>query len=395
MGNTCLKNLNPFYWCFNCCLKNNETDNNIDTSIINNINDISTLLPNTNQIPYSFTPQEELNENEENNLKCIRIIKGHLKWCNCLLVLHSGNLCSCSGDKSINIYSNDLLFNVIINLKQCHDDFILFMTEIQITKNNYMLASSSSDGTVKFWKIDLNLHNYYLIQKIVAHESDSWKILYIYENNHLISCGSDSLMKVWKFTFNFNENNKININYNLTQIIKEHKYWISSIIQVKNRKKNINYLVSGSGDTAIKFYDVYNNYKIVHSMDRVICCQQGTLVNYDDRHFLIGGGRGIFFFVVNFVNFQVETKILGNNEEVNSILVLKNNKYIKNGGFIIGGKERSFHYVYEKTYKSRIIKYNAHEKYIYSIVQIGDNLLASSSYDNAIKIWKYNEKTFV
>ena len=230
---------------------------------------------------------------------------------------------------------------------------------------------------------------------LTCYESDSWKILYIYENNHLISCGSDSLMKVWKINFDFNENNKIGINYKLNQIIKEHKYWISSIIQVKNRKKNINYLVSGSGDTAIKYYNVYNNYKLVHSMDKVICCQQGTLVNYDNKHFLIGGGRGIFFFVVNFVNFQVETKVLGNNEEVNSILVLKNNKYIKNGGFIIGGKERSFHYVYEKTYKSRIIKYNAHEKYIYSIVQIGDNLLASSSYDNAIKIWKYNEKTFV
>ena len=263
-----------------------------------------------NKIPYSYIPNSSEDEEEDNTnkinkhkLKCIRIIRGHRKWCNCLIILKSNNLCSCSGDKSINIYSNDNNFKVILTLPSCHDDFILYMIELF----DSIIASSSSDGTIKFWKIILNsdnpkVNNYYLIQSIIAHESDTWKILHIQERNELVSCGSDSLIKIWKLNYipNNNDNEKDIINYDLIKTLTEHKYWISSIIQVKNDEKNINYLVSGSGDTTIKFYDINKDYIFIHTINRVLCCQQGTLVNYDNKSFLIGGGRGIFFYVVNF-----------------------------------------------------------------------------------------------
>ena len=362
---------------------------------------------NEQSIPYSFIPNNiEDEEGEDNNkLKCIRIIRGHSKWCNCLILLKSNNLCSCSGDKSINIYSNDNNFNVILKLSSCHEDFILYMAEVF----DQVIASASSDGTIKFWKIfinsnDQNINNnnnhYYLIQTIKGHENDIWEILFIKERNELISCGSDSLIKVWKLNYiknnndNQNENEKDIINYELVKLSQEHKYWISSIIQVRNFEKNISYLVSGSGDTTVKFYDINNNYIMIHTINRVLCCQQDTLVNYNNKKFLIGGGRGIFFYVINFIHFQIEAKILGGNEEVNTILVLKNNKYIKNGGFLVGGKKCCFYYITENTYDHVKIKKKAHEKYIYCLIQIGENLIASSSYDNDIKIWKYDEHTF-
>ena len=393
-------------------LLNFSTVNESNQNQPHNISQINSLQNNSNKemsIPYSYIPNssddeddEELNDenkkySNKNKLKCIRIIKGHRKWCNCLIILKSNNLCSCSGDKSINIYSNDNNFNVIMTLKSCHDDFILYMAEIL----NSILISSASDGTIKFWKIFLNSNNekdnyYYLIQTIKAHESDVWKIVYIKERNQLVSCGSDSLIKIWNLNYipKNDENEKDIINYEEKKILTEHKYWISSIIQVKNKEKNINYLVSGSGDTTIKFFDINKDYIYIHTIYRVLCCQQGTLVNYNNKTFLIGGGRGIFFYVVNFIHFQVEAKIFGGNEEVNTILVLKNNKLIHNGGFIVGGKECSFYYIYENSYNHKKIKKAAHEKYIYCLVQIGDDLIASSSYDNAIKIWRYNENTF-
>ena len=363
-----------------------------------------TDLTNKKSIPYSYIPNIFDEENEIHNfeqnkseLQCIRIIKGHQKWCNCLIMLKTNNLCSCSGDKSINIYSNDNEFKVILTLLSCHDDFILFMEEII----DSIICSSSSDGTIKFWKIFINQYNqkennYYLIQTIKAHENDVWKILFVQENNQLISCGSDSLIKIWNLNYLSHsfKNEKDIINYIELKKLSEHKFWISSIIQVKNNKKNINYLVSGSGDTTIKFYDINKDYIFIHTISRVLCCQQGTLVNYNDKTFLIGGGRGIFFYVVNFINFQIEAKIYGGNEEVNTILVLNNNKFIHNGGFLIGGKECCFYYIEEFTYNIKKIKKKAHEKYIYCIIQLGENLIASSSYDNAIKIWKYDEHTF-
>ena len=383
----------------------NLSDLNINqTNNITQNNSTQNSQINENKIPYSYIPnssedEEDDNTNETNKhkLKCIRVIRGHRKWCNCLIILKSNNLCSCSGDKSINIYSNDNNFKVILTLPSCHEDFILYMIELF----DSVIASSSSDGTIKFWKIILNsdnpeVNNYYLIQSIIAHESDTWKILHIKERNELVSCGSDSLIKIWSLNYlpNNNENEKDIINYELIKTLTEHKYWISSIIQVKNDEKNINYLVSGSGDTTIKFYDINQDYIFIHTINRVLCCQQGTLVNYDNKTFLIGGGRGIFFYVVNFIHFQVEAKIFGGNEEVNTILVLNNNKFIQNGGFLVGGKECCFYYIYENTYEHIKIKKKAHEKYIYCLIQLGENLIASSSYDNAIKIWQYDEHTF-
>ena len=356
-------------------------------------------------IPYSYIP-EEIKEKDITNKKgafnCIRVIKAHQKWCNCLIKLKSGNLCSCSGDKTINIYSNDNDFNVILHIPTCHTDFILYILELP----NFILASSSSDGTIKFWKIiinnninnDLNNNSYYLIETIYAHDTDVWKILFISKYSQLISCGSDSLIKIWDINiFLKNDNNsekKYVIDYVLKKIISEHKYWVSSIINVTNQNKNINYVVSGSGDNTIKFYNVFNNYNFVHSMDKVICCQQGTLINYSNKKFLIGGGRGIFFYVVNFIYFQVESKIYGGNEEINTILLLKKNNYRKKNGFLLGGKERCFHYIEEYDYKHKIIKNEAHDKYIYCFIELNNNLIASSSYDNVIKIWKYDKFTF-
>ena len=355
-------------------------------------------------IPYSYNPDESDEkdiDNKKGTLKCIRVIKGHQKWCNCLIVLKLGNLCSCSGDKSINIYSNDNNFNVILHLPSCHTDFILFLLEIY----DSIIASSSSDGTIKFWKIILNSDNnteenyFYFIETIYAHESDVWKILFIPNNSQLVSCGSDSLIKIWDLEITKdkqNNENKYKINFVQNKILSDHLYWVSSIINVTNNDLNINYLVSGSGDNTIKFYNVSQNYELVNSMSKVICCQQGTLVNYDNKRFLIGGGRGIFFYVVNFIHFQVESKVYGGNEEINTILVLKRNKIRKKTGFLIGGKERCFHFLDALEYKDKIVKENAHEKYIYCLILLSDkdNLIASSSYDNAIKIWKYDEFTF-
>ena len=396
---------------FSSLLKNRNSDDSQSNKSLDNSKNKKIQNETSKEfekpIPYSYTP--DINEekdliNTKGKLKCIRVIKGHQKWCNCLIVLKSGNLCSCSGDKSINIYSNDKNFNVILNLPSCHTDFLLFLLELF----DSIIASSSSDGTIKFWKINLNSNDnikensFYLIETIYAHESDVWKILFIPNNSQLISCGSDSLIKIWDLEIiqgiqnNDNKDNKYKINFIQNKILSDHLYWVSSIINVTNNNLNINYLVSGSGDNTIKFYNISQNYDFINSMNKVICCQQGTLVNYDNKRFLIGGGRGIFFYVVNFIHFQVESKIFGGNEEINTILVLKRNKIRKKTGFLLGGKERCFHFVDDFEYKDKIVKKEAHEKYIYCLILLNDNdnLIASSSYDNAIKIWEYDEFTF-
>ena len=404
----------------------------------NNINSLfnSKELPDKSQsdekIPYSYTPNSEDDDNDNNlddnddfnkpkkeikkiKLKCVRIIKGHHKWCNSLIKLKSDNLCSCSGDKSINIYSNDNNFNVILTIPSCHDDFILYILEIY----NFVIASCSSDGNMKLWKIILNSNiqnenSYYLLKTVKAHFLDVWKIVFIEERNQIVSCGSDSLIKVWDINLvktgkiednknidinNYSNNNNPNsnkekkdiINVELNKEIKSHKYWILTMIQAKNNKKNVNYLISNSGDSTIKFFDINQNYNLIHSMNNHICCKPGAMANYNEEKFLIGGPRGIFFYIINFLNFQIEAKIYEGVDEIATILVLKKNNFIHNGGFLIGGKKKCFYYFSEYLYEWKGIKNKAHKDFIYCLIQLNDNLLASSSYGNDIKIWKYSE----
>ena len=396
--------------------------------------ELSDKTQSNEKIPYSYTPNSEDDDNNDNDnniddnddfnkpkkeikkikLKCVRIIKGHHKWCNCLIKLKSNNLCSCSGDKSINVYSNDNNFNVILTIPSSHDDFILYVLEVF----NFVIVSCSSDGNMKIWKIVLNSNiqnenNYYLLKTIKAHLLDVWKALFIEERNQIVSCGSDSLIKVWDISMikndkiddnqNIDINNYSNSNLNstkekkdiinveLNKEIKAHKYWILTMIQAKNNKKNVNYLISNSGDSTIKFFDINQNYNLKHSMNNHICCKPGAMTNYNDEKFLIGGPRGTFFYIINFLNFQIEAKIYEGVDEIATILVLKKNNFIHNGGFLIGGKQKCFYYFSEYSYEWKGIKSNAHKDFIYCLIQLNDNLLASSSYGNDIKIWKYSE----
>ena len=183
------------------------------------------------------------NESSNPHIKCVKTLKEHEKWCNCLIVLKSKNLCSCSADKSINIYSNDNKFNLIMKIKSCHKDYILYLEEIY----NFIIVSTSSDGAIKFWKLIIksfnnsNGNSYHLLQTIKGHEDDVWKVIFIKKNKHLISCGSDSFIKIWNIKYS-NKNSNIQLNCELYKTLKEHKYWVPSILQVKNREKNINYL---------------------------------------------------------------------------------------------------------------------------------------------------------
>ena len=108
------------------------------TQINNNPNNKTDKIESKNKleklIPYSYIPEEtedeDINNNKKGTLKCIRVIKSHQKWCNCLIKLKSGSLCSCSGDRTINIYSNDTNFNIYSRL-------IFIRWHNQILENTY------------------------------------------------------------------------------------------------------------------------------------------------------------------------------------------------------------------------------------------------------------------
>ena len=73
-------------------LNTNQTNNNHQNNLV------QSNKKDEKSIPYSYIPdssedeQDNIpnnNNNSKGKLKCIRVIKGHYKWCNCLVLLKS------------------------------------------------------------------------------------------------------------------------------------------------------------------------------------------------------------------------------------------------------------------------------------------------------------------
>ena len=84
------------------------------------------------------------------NLKNITSIHCHNHWVTSVSTFPSGNIISTSADKSIIIY--DILFNILQNIPNAHDDSINYV-EIK-DENNFITCSS--DKSIKSWNKNNN-----------------------------------------------------------------------------------------------------------------------------------------------------------------------------------------------------------------------------------------------
>ena len=80
------------------------------------------------------------------------IIKEHKSSVNCVIQLSSGELVSCSDDKTIKLYNiNESKYNVIQTLKE-HSDWVTKIAELK----NKQLVSCSGDKSIIFYNKDNN-----------------------------------------------------------------------------------------------------------------------------------------------------------------------------------------------------------------------------------------------
>lgn len=63
--------------------------------------------------------------------------------------------------------------------------------------NEELLASSSYDDTIKFWK-DID-GDWECINTLTGHESSIWDLAFNKDGDKLVSCGEDKLVLFWKF----------------------------------------------------------------------------------------------------------------------------------------------------------------------------------------------------
>ena len=109
---------------------------------------------------------------------------------------------------------------------------------------------------------------------------------------------------------------------------------------------------------------------------------------FDDNTLLIGGYESSGIYLINTLKHEVISIVNNNIKEVNSFLKLSN------GNILIGCKdENNANSLIEyKFYNNNLIKINSkensHKKDIYSLIEMKDGTIVSSSADVYIKFWK-------
>ena len=370
-GKVIEKELNDDYNLSSLIYECLNIENNMDK--INKINEtINTLKSNDNMEIDCYIEEDKINNilkeiddlsilsNSFINLKNpIHKLTNHNNDVTCLTILNDGRLVSCSFDSSIIIY-NKITYKPDLIIKE-HKHYVLFIIKL----NSGLLASSSSDTTIKLFEIKGN--EYEVLQIIGFHKSGVLKIIEL-KDKTLVSCSHDkSIIFFTEENLEYKKNFELLTNGNCTTVIqtkeneicysqgnnneiyfydlleKKMKFSIDNISKFKEYRENFimisNYLLAIPGENQISLINI-NEYKVVRIVEVPnsdwicgVCLFNNMLITGDDSKTIR------------------QWKI----ENDNLTLISK--------------------------------KENAHDGAIITLLNMGNGHIASGSQDDSIKIW--------
>ena len=277
-----------------------------------------------------------------------------------LCLTEDRRIACCSTDQTIKI----------LNQKTLEIDLILeghknWVNHVSLLDNG-CLVSSSSDTTIKIWKI--NKDGYKLVKTLQGHKGAVLKTIQL-SNNRIGSCSFDESLKIWKSSEPYDE---------IITIPGESSF--DSLIELKNKK----YIVSVSENNVIRFFN-NSTYKCEKSIGGVECFWQNSLVETDDNRIIVGGGDGVIS-IINTVTFQLETKIKLSKDvcDIYSLLYFHSN----GGDVLLGDSDGNLFQVELKELKIISIKNDLHDDWLTDLLLFDKNTLVSCSTDRIVKMWK-------
>jgi WD40 repeat protein len=301
----------------------------------------------------------------KNNFK---ILKNHTSWITHLSKLNDGRLISSSGDYSLNIYKNET-FELQMSIKE-HLGAIHYFTQL----NNGDIITCSQDKTMKI--INLKGENKYnIVQTLIGHNHWVCKVIEI-RKDELISISCDKTMKVWVL----NEENQFIC---ILTIIFQQLESNCNILRLNNKE----FVTSSYFEKNIKFWNC-NNYNHIYTLNNIETeWSLKIMCLLDDKILCIGGKNSKGFYLINIIHHQIIKNILGPK------VIFSINKCL-DGLFLCSIiNQNSNHclikYKYENLdFKIVAEKEKAHEKNIYSCVELNDGNIASGGFDHLIKLWE-------
>ena len=354
-----------------------ENQNNLNYYIIKNLKDFEKKLNNINIYEkvygegnkYICFIENLLDINSYPFKHNINILRYHSNWISHIDKLNDGRLISCSRDNSLNIYNNKT-YEIQLSIKE-HLDYIHSFTQIKDGR----IITCSNDKTMIIFKLIEN-NRYRIDQILKGHTNHVCKVIEIKENV-LISLSRDKTMKIWKL------NNDKLFECIKTIIFQESYDWIINILKINEYE----FVTSSSGDKCIKFWNS-NNYSYISKINNIETPYGYKLMCLLEKDILcVGGKSSNSFYLIQISNHLLIKKIIGPktvyciNKCLDGLLLCS----------IIDekGNHNLIKYKYENQNLIKIFeKEKAHDRDIYSCVELDNGIIASGGYDNLIKLWE-------
>ena len=283
-----------------------------------------------------------------------------------LSILKDGRLAACSNTNLVYIYKKDT-FELQFTIKE-HSGTVNYFFQL----NNNNILTCSYDRTMKIIKLTED-NKYNLEQNLTGHSDAIFKAIEI-RDNVLISVSNDKTMKIWNLN---NNNNKYEC---INTINSQNPYSCSNIL-----KLNENEFVT-SGDGCLKFWNS-NNYTNISNIENIITgCYGRQLCKLEDDILCVGGLNSSGFYLIKISTHQLIKNITGPFHIYSIYKCL-------DGLFLCSITANNNHslviYKYENQILNKVIeKENASYDYIFTCIQLNDEMIASAGSGSNIKLWK-------
>ena len=282
-------------------------------------------------------------------------------YINCLINLNDGRLAACSDDCLIHIY-NIQTFIEDLTIKE-NTDSVKYIFEM----NNKNLVSSSSNGIINIYEIYNN--NYKLIDQLKANNSIIYKVIQYHENS-LISCHSDKQIYLW-------------IKYSNNQFKLQTSYYLNYCIE-NIEKLNYSELICTSKEGQILLFYNINLRKPSETINKIKCLScQSSMCLIEEQNLLFLGGTYIIY-IINCISKKI-INCINTNNIIYSIYYNVSEYCLYTGEYVNLCK----YLINDNNLNNISKKSNIHNDIITSIIKLKNDLIATSSRDKTIKIWKF------
>ena len=232
---------------------------------------------------------------------------------------------------------------------------------------NKNLVSSSSNGIINIYEIYKN--NYKLIDKLKVNNSKIYKVIELNDNS-LISSHCDKQIYLW----NKNSNNEYKV---------ESSMYFNNCLENIEKLNDLEIIGTSKEDQAIIFYNIKLR-KPSEIIKKIKCISsQNSMCLLEEKNLLILGGS-YQIYIINVITKKI-INCINTNNVINCIYYDISEYCLYTGEFFSLGK----YLINENNLINVFKKLNIHNDTILSITKLNNDLIATSSTDKTIKIWKF------